>query len=361
MYYFILIFSLMLGLITKYKYGRKIYCFIMFMIFFLVSGLRKGIGYDFNPYMNTFYNSYLKDTSSFLNSSIEKGYLILNEVVSNSTSHYQFLILIIAFFVSASVMWFIYKYSKNVWLSSFSFIAFGCFYFSMDYLRQIFAGIIMLYGFKALENKDWGKYFLLVLLASCFHKSALLLLPLFIILELPMNKIILSIYTIGTMICFFFSESIIQFVLDKGYYSAYVLTNVHMTTGIPIVYGIVTSAIFLLGFILRKKCIEFHPINRILIQVAFLNAFFTLLGAKHSILSRFTVLLEIPVIIILLVDCILICIDSCKQKYIQVSILIGFIIFSFGYHAILEMNNYNGVFPYKMIGVECNDKTSIRS
>lgn len=349
MYYLLLLISLSLGFITKFKYGKKIYCLIMFFILAIVSGLRDGVGYDFNPYTSIFYNSYLSRLENIMGGSLEKGYMILNETISNVTLEYQWLFIIVAFIVAAAVLWYIYRYSKNVWLSVFAFIAFGCFYFTMNFMRQIFAGIIMMYAFKRLDEDDYFYYVILVLFASCFHKSALLMLPLLLILKIPMNKISCSIYTVITLSALFFSETIIQFVLNKGYYSQYVLDNIHMTTGIPIIYGIVVSIIFILSFIYRKDLIKMRSMNKILIVVAFLNAAFTVIGAKHSIISRFTILLEIPVIVILLVDLILVLMRRIKKENLKLAVLVGFIILSLGYHMYLEANNYNGVFPYKMV------------
>lgn len=349
MYYILLGMSLGFGFITKFKYGKKIYCFTMFLVLALVSGLRNGVGYDFNPYIGIFYKSYLTQLETLMSGSLEKGYIFINETISNFTLDYQWLFIVVAIIVAAAVMWFIYRYSKNVWLSVFAFLAFGCFYFSMDFMRQIFAGIIMMYAFKRLDENDYFYYVLLVLFASCFHKSALLMLPLLLILKIPLNKITFGIYTALTFIALVFSEFFIQLVLNKGYYTSYVLDNVHMTTGIPIIYGIVVGAIFVLAFIYRKDLIKMRSMNRILLVVAFLNAAFTIIGAKHSIISRFTVLLEIPVIVILLVDLILVMMKKIKNPNLKISILLGFLLISMGYHFYLEMNNYNGVFPYEMV------------
>lgn len=355
MYYALLGLSLVLGIFRKYRYSKEIYCVTMFVALFLVSGLRVGVGYDFNPYTQTFYNSYTSQLEEFLMSSTEKGYLLLNEIISSFTPNYQWLFIIIAFIVAATVMWFIYRYSKNVYLSTFAFLAFSCFYFSMDFMRQIFAGVIMMFAFKKIDDNDYLYYILLVLFASCFHKSAFLMLPLLLVLKVPINKITFGIGMFLLAFVFLFSEPLIQLVLSKGYYTIYVLSNVHMTTGIPLIYGIVVLTIFFLAFLFRKKLIQTRKFNRVLIAVAYLNALFTIIGVKHSIISRFTVLLEIPVIVILLVDCVCIMVEECKSPNLKKAVIPCFILLLLSYHAYLQHNNYNGVFPYRMIGSEQNE------
>lgn len=159
-----------------------------------------------------------------------------------------------------------------------------------------------MFAFKKIDDNDYLYYILLVLFASCFHKSAFLMLPLLLVLKVPNNKITFVIGMFLLAFVFLFSEPLIQLVLSTGYYTIYVLSNVHMTTGIPLIYGIVVLTIFFLAFLFRKKLIQTRKFNRVLIAVAYLNALFTIIGVKHSIISRFTVLLEIPVIVILLVD-----------------------------------------------------------
>lgn len=351
MYYILIGMSLLLGFITKIKHGKKVYCFIMFLALFIVSGWRDWVGYDHAIYIQLFYDSYLKPLASFVTTDIrEKGFLIISETISNYTMDYQWLLIVISFIVLGIVMYFIYKYSKNVWLSVFAFMTFGCFYFSMDFVRQAMAGVFCMLALKRLHEDDYFYAIILVLFAGCFHLSAFIMLPLLIFIKIPLNKIVLAVYATGAVGLIYFSETLIQFAVDKGFYSQYGLNSIHLTTGVPIIYGVVTTLIFILAFLFRKDLIKMRDFNKILISAAFFNAFFTLIGEKHAVLSRFSVLLEIPVITILLIDLVLLLIKKCKNVNLRVVILVSFILLSFGYHYYLESNNYNGVFPYRIVG-----------
>ena len=352
MYYIMIIASLLFVFLVKNKYGKVLYSGIMFMFFFLVSGLRYDVGYDYNSYAGIFFNSYSMSIENTFQSSTEKGYLLLNKIISSYTLDYQYLYLFIAFIVALSVMYYLYKNSSMIYLSCFTFITIGCFYFSMDFLRQVLAGVIILYALNNLDKKQYLHYIVLILFAICFHKSALLMLPLMFVLLIPLNKYVLGAYGFITILLITYSTQILVFVTSFIYSGYDPLQSIHMTTGIPLIYGLCTLSIFVYAYFLKDELIKYRSLNKILLVCAFLNVFFTLIGYKHSILSRFSILIEIPVVTILLVDCVYLTLKKIRKNELKVVFISFFIIICMLFHSYLQSNNYNGVFPHQFIGEE---------
>ncbi len=352
MYYIMIFASLFLGFLVKNKYGKILYSFIMFMFFFLVSGLRYEVGHDYNSYASMFFNTYSMTIENIMQSSTEKGYLLMNKIFSNYIIDYQVLYLFIAFIVAFSVIYYLYKNSSMIYLSCFTFITIGCFYFSMDFLRQVIAGAIILYALNNLEKKQYLHYIVLIIFAICFHKSAILMIPLSFVLKIPLNKYILFTYSIASILLIVFSTQILIFVTSFIYSGYDPLQSIHMSTGIPLIYGICTLAIFVYAYILKDELVKYRSLNQILLVCAFLNVFITLIGYKHSILSRFSILIEIPVVTILLVDCVYLTLKKINKKSLKFTFLSFFIIICMLFHTYLQLNNYNGVFPHQFIGEE---------
>ena len=82
----------------------------------------------------------------------------------------------------------IYKHSKNIALSFLCFIAFGILSFDFTILRQALAVSITAWSFDFLINRKPVKFFLIVLLAACFHKTALIMLFIYPLLDKKMKN-----------------------------------------------------------------------------------------------------------------------------------------------------------------------------
>lgn len=343
-YYILILLIIILGLFAKKKEAKLLYTMFNGLMLFLVAALRRGVGTDYWPYANMYVNEYTHDAVS-----PESAFRLLTRFFANVSMDYQLIFIAIAIIVALSVTLFIYNYSSSIWLSFFIFVSFGCFYFSLNFLRQVTAAIVILFALHAFNRKDYIYYFILILFASFFHRSALIFIPITLLFFIPFNTITLVIYTTISTLFFVYSIPITRFFTSQGYYSSYPETNIHMTTGIPVLYGIFMIAVFIFIFIVRDDCIKKREFNKILIPLAFLNTFFTIIGAKHSILSRFSILTEIPVVTILLVDALSIYIKKANNIKIKTIILVSFVLISLGFHEYLHYRNYNGVFPYASV------------
>ncbi len=111
----------------------------------------------------------------------EPLYCYLNSLIKTFTANYHIL-----FFVLASISIILYraiilKYAEKKFLALFVYVS--CFYFlnEMVILRTGIASAIVLFNIQNLKNGNIKKYFLLSLLATAFHYSAIItfIIPLF--------------------------------------------------------------------------------------------------------------------------------------------------------------------------------------
>src|SRR5699024_7717186 len=145
----------------------------------------------------------------------EYGYVLLNKLSSILSNNEQILLVLTSFLVLIGVMYFIYKNSENVVLSVFLYISLYLYLFSFNGIRQAIAMSILVMGF----------HFIVVLVATLFHETAILMLLLYFIYYFKFDiKNVLAILFIF-IISFISVESIINYFLSFTRSLSYIDTN----------------------------------------------------------------------------------------------------------------------------------------
>lgn len=182
MIYFSFIFiNILYGLLfiitgSKYRLFETI-CFLLLAIgMVLLAGLRDGIGYDFESYKLWFHT--IKSTENFWEiDNIEIGYILLNKLCTS----FNQLILIIAIFSVGIKLFYINKYSKNKLLSMLLYFTGVYIMFDMGVIRQGLSISIALISIKYIIERRFLKFIFVIFVASLFHTSILIFIPLYFI------------------------------------------------------------------------------------------------------------------------------------------------------------------------------------
>ena len=103
----------------------------------------------------------------------DKMFFIIMKIISLFTSNYQVCIAILGIPYIALVMTYTYKESKQPLFSTIIFISLYYLY-SFFLLRQVIAIGIVLFSVKYIKQREPIKFVLMVLMASLFHKTALI-------------------------------------------------------------------------------------------------------------------------------------------------------------------------------------------
>ena len=157
---------------------------VTFVAFVAFSSLRAvSVGNDTIEYHRVF--EAIKASNSlqeaFAVSRFEYGYAILNYLVSRITQNFNVLLLLISVFVYGSAVLFIKRYAASYSLALLFAFGMSVFYDLMLAVRQGIAVAIFLLAVPALMERKLVRYVLLVVLASQFHVSVLLLLVVYLI------------------------------------------------------------------------------------------------------------------------------------------------------------------------------------
>lgn len=100
----------------------------------------------------------------------------------------QSFLMLYALVTVCTYLWFIRKYTSNIWFSVFLFSTMGCYTFSMAAIKQTVAVAFCLIGTDRAIEKKWGSFVFWVLLASTFHPYALMYLIIPFLMFRPWTK-----------------------------------------------------------------------------------------------------------------------------------------------------------------------------
>ncbi len=215
---------LFLGLAEWFKNKEEkdkkwyILCLILsIMPLSLISGIRWGVGTD---YFFTYYPSFFRivvGESPYT----ELPFTWLNKFLSHFYMGPEPLFVITSFVFMTFLILAIDKMSKCMPLSG-ALIVLGNFWFiSMNNVRQCCALAIMIYAFSFFCDHRYGKGLMLSVLASCFHLTSLILVPIFLILSIKkLKKYDLEI-TMGLFIFSIFALDLAKCVMKLFGYGGY--------------------------------------------------------------------------------------------------------------------------------------------
>ncbi len=218
-YYLLLIIVSLQGLFCL-RNSDKIFLFITFLELFFISGFRAWhIGNDTNVYVNLF--TYAIDNYDLSFSYMEKGYLLFNKTLSLFTDKPQSILVITSFCILGPIFYFIYKYSKFIFLSTLLFVILQ-FSVTLNIVRQYISLIIVLLGFSFVIKRQFIKFLLCCLIATTFHTSSIVAIVLYFIYPLNIKmKNIITVFIVTILIFVFIAPFLDKVFQILGRYESY--------------------------------------------------------------------------------------------------------------------------------------------
>lgn len=345
----------------KYFRNKKIFQFIFLICgctqLFYVSAFRLNTGKDYPPYARTFIRIIGKSITDISKERMEKGYLMINRYIQIFTNNFQALFIVTSVIMIALIGIILYKHCKNPSLGLLAFYLLGFYFNSMNFIRNMLAACIILFAYKYIRDKKFIQFTVIVLLASTFHLSALLVLPFYFILNIKFNYITFILFSVAGGAIFWFSNDIMSFFTKYVYTSYSPETSLQMFGGIPSAYSLFVFVIFICAFLLRKDIESESEWGTILISAIFFDVYFGFIGIKHSILSRFALYFGPIAALILIPFIIRMTVSKIKNKTDVKMIykirtyfcLIGTSLSSLAFFVYALCNNYNNVIPHDWI------------
>lgn len=119
---------------------------------------------------------------------IEPGYVLLNYLIGLIDLDSRFFIIVMGVLILFPFVLLIERYSTKPWLSYYLFICLGFYNNSMFIYRQFMAIAVLVLALDFILRRKMVCFVLSVLLAVCFHRTAIIFLPLYWIYSLKINR-----------------------------------------------------------------------------------------------------------------------------------------------------------------------------
>ena len=183
----------------------------IFTILFLLSALRLEVGNDYGTYVTTIHEIYVGGyvvTEALFNGVVK----ILCELSGGENY-----LLVFAVFAFATIWIFLkvlYEQTDDFAMAFFLFMTLGIYFRTFNTVRYYFVLAITLYSFRYILRKEYGKFILLIVLAAFFHKSVLVVIPIYFIANLPWKKWYAVVLTVGAVGMVIFQDFIMKIALE---------------------------------------------------------------------------------------------------------------------------------------------------
>lgn len=252
----------------------------------LVSGLRSNIGdtyfYKHTYEINTF-------TWEFIQSQKDIGFGILQMLLKSISDDPQVLIFTTALITNTLIVIVLYKYSRMLELSLYVYITGGLFLVSMNGMRQVLAAAIAFTALKYIVNGNLKRYILVILIASLFHQSALVLLPIYFLVQFKAwskATVALLIFSVVIVIGFEQFSSLLFSAIEDTQYGDY---ENFTEGGASALRVAVFGAPILLAYIGKDKLREIFPQSDYIVNLCLIGLVFMIVSTQNWIFARFSI------------------------------------------------------------------------
>lgn len=197
-------------MLTRQQLCNRICMTAIFSILFLLSACRLNVGNDYAKYVEFMH---LVNCDAYVPTEI--GFNLLVKFLYGLSGYENFL-LVFAFYSFVTVFFFLlamYEQSDEFGFTFFLFMALGYYFQTFSTVRYYLALAIALYSMKSVLRRQWGRFVVLILLGSTFHKSLLVVIPLYFLASLAWKKWQLVIAALFCTTFLFMQEYYLQLVV----------------------------------------------------------------------------------------------------------------------------------------------------
>ena len=305
---------------TNYPKPNKFFVFLVMATLVIVSGLRVNIGDTF-VYMASYERNDL--SWELVRSGKDIGFGILQMILQSFSKDPQFMIFTMALITNVLIVLVFYNYSRIFELSTYVYITGNTYLVSMNGIRQVLAASICFIAIKYLLERNFFKYALLIVIASTIHFSALIMLPVYFLVQLKAW----SKYTfimIGASVAIVFSfetfTTLLFSALEDTQYSEYSSFN---EGGANIIRVVVSAAPLVLAYIGRERMRQVFPKIDFIVNMSILGLLFMIISTQSWIFARVSIYFNLYQLI--LVSWVLEAFTKKDQRFLYYCIIILYV------------------------------------
>lgn len=182
----------------------------IFLVLFVCAALRFDVGNDYRQYTHTAHEAYV---GGYVVTEAGFNYLVRLVYGLFGGEYYEIVFAIFSFATLFLFLKAMYEQSENFAVSFFLFMTLGFYFQTFNTVRYYLVLAMALYAMKYVQEKDWIRFVLWIAAAACFHKSVLLVIPVYVLATVSWKKGYLMAATALSALCFLFRKQILQLAL----------------------------------------------------------------------------------------------------------------------------------------------------
>lgn len=281
--YFVILFLAVLVVYAGERSGRTVAIFAWgaaFVLLTLFAGLRSlEVGTDSRAFARLFLGTV---TFGDIFQHRHTGYTFFSWLTGQFTREYLFVFLTFAAITYGCYLWAIKRSSIYPTLSLFVFIVGGNYTFPFNAMSQGAAMAIILLGIEAVYNQNFKRFFVYVMIASVFHRTAVFLLPLYFIAIQKNVTTYVLILIIGTAFVLFF-DRILATVLAAIAFEDYLHYADWRGDAVGLVSTLFLAVLALFYIVFRARVREYRPEYDKLLNMFLLGVVIAAAAAYHGL------------------------------------------------------------------------------
>jgi len=272
----------------KKSSSERIAIFASFVILFVVSAFRGSFTSDYKNYiwLFNFINSFSFDEIFRFSFQQEIGYVVLNRIIGLFTTDGLYLMIVTSFLILILFFTEFVRESVNLWFTILMFVTMGSYYTSFNITRQIIAAAIVFASSRYLYQRNFVKYFFCILIAALFHKTALVMLIFYFILNLKFN--FRNAFLLCLSLIFFFSYADLVFDFVRTFTYSYYTPGAYGIFGFRYTNAVIPVAFFCFTLLHSSSLDMNNTRERVMFNAVLFYAFFSLLGTRVMMFQRFS-------------------------------------------------------------------------
>lgn len=285
------------------KYSKRYIILALIEVVF-VAGFRLPVDEASDTYAYTLMYTEFAGVNKFVDLfdyGYEIGYYSFCWLLSKISKDPQLLLFASSLFMVGCVFYFIYKHSKEVWLSVVLYITMMHFFFALNGMRFAMACSILLFATEPIINRNALKFFVVVALAMSFHFTAVIYLFTYFLYPLRLSKkqmllIAIPFYLVSK---FFMSVFEVLIMINPRYASyAGVQGDFYQSSYANILIFLLNLYFFYIVYKKEKKPLQMlQGSNKYYMMACFMTVLFSLMAIDVMMITRFVTMFSIFFII----------------------------------------------------------------
>jgi transmembrane protein EpsG len=311
---------------------NKIYVLGSLLPLALISGLRSNIG-------DTYFYKHAFEVNNFKWEQVKEqeniGFWIYQLLLKKFTDDPQILVFTTAIITNILIVFVFMKYSRHFELSAYVYITGGLYLVTMNGIRQSLTAAIIFMATRFIINGNFFAYALIVIFASTFHESALILLPIYFLVRFEAwSRTTLMLLVIAVVIVLGFDQfsSILFSSLEDTQYGHY---KDFQEGGANVIRVAVFGSPLIIAFFGREKLREIFPESDYIVNMALIGFVFMIVSTQNWIFARFNIYFEMYQLI--LVGWIVKLFHKKEQRFVYLGIIVCYFLYYY-YESVISLN-----------------------